>query len=409
MKKIFTLLSLFAFSYLDVNAQITASWTLLASGNNDTLYGVSAPQASICYVAGSNGVIRKTTDGGITWAGQASGTLEDLFAITFTDNLSGYIVGNKGTALKTIDGGGNWSVMSLGTIENFRCVYFTDANTGYIGGGTTSNGKIYKTINAGATWTNLNITTANSVIYSIFFTSPLIGYASIGVSGQIIKTTNGGITWSSPVMTGATNTGPLHFTSANNGFLTGNNGVIRTTADAGASWIGVTSGTTNALGRIDFYDSNNGFIVGGSLTANTGIILNTTNGGTSWSTYTPGTARLLSVDMVNANTGYATGLNGVILKYSSNVGIIENTPNHVSFTNYPNPFSNSTIVDLGDYKPLKSISVEIYDLTGKLIKSIISKNESKIEIERNDLSAGIFLYKVFDGTNYLGSGKMTVK
>jgi photosystem II stability/assembly factor-like uncharacterized protein len=70
---------------------------------------------------------------------------------------------------------------------------------------------------------------------------------------------------------------------------------------------------------IDFYDANNGYAVGGDITANTGKMLATTDGGATWTNITlnSGTARLARIDMVDQNTGYAVGLNGVILKYSS--------------------------------------------------------------------------------------------
>jgi photosystem II stability/assembly factor-like uncharacterized protein len=314
-------------------------------------------------------------------------------------------------ALKTTNGGSNWTAMSLGTTSNLRNIFFLDATTGFIAGGPTgSPGEIYKTINSGATWTLQPTSGAStSGLYGIYFTSSNVGYAN-DFAGNIIKTTNGGSSWTSCVVTAPTIfNGPMHFLDLNKGFTCGLNGEIRMTANAGATWTSVTSGTTNALTGIGFYDANNGFMVGGNVSANTGIILSTTNGGITWSQMIPGTSRLYRVDMVNANTGYVVGLNGTIMKYASNVGITENNLSPIKFNNYPNPFSTTTTIDLGNHQFKNEITVELYDLTGKLVMSKLIQNQNKVLMERNSLSEGIYIYKILDGNINVGSGKMTIK
>jgi hypothetical protein len=81
----------------------------------------------------------------------------------------------------------------------------------------------------------------------------------------------------------------------------------------------------------------------------------------------------------------------------------------VKFNNYPNPFSTATTIDLGNHQFKNEITVELYDLTGKLVMSKLIQNQNKVLIERNNLSEGIYIYKILDGNVYVGSGKMTIK
>src|ERR1043165_2396393 len=202
----------------------------------------------------------------------------------------------------------------------------------------------------------------------MFFTSPTDGYVT-EFSGKILKTTNGGTVWSALPSGTTTNLQAIYFTSTNNGVVAGDNGTVRITSNAGASWSGVTSGTTtDYLTGMDFYDANNGVIVGGNIGANTGIILTTANGGASWSTYSPGTSRLSKVDFLKLHPGYAVGLTGTLLKYSNNGGILEQDENITCFSNYPNPFTASTTIDCKGYSFTDSPLLEIYDVTGKLIR-----------------------------------------
>jgi hypothetical protein len=53
------------------------------------------------YVAGADGIIKKTTDGGLNWTVSPSGTTEELRGITFLNADTGYAVGENGTILKT--------------------------------------------------------------------------------------------------------------------------------------------------------------------------------------------------------------------------------------------------------------------------------------------------------------------
>lgn len=312
MKK--TLLLLLLLPCLNLSAQ---NWVTLSSGVTDALIVVSAPSPTICYAAGANGVILKTTNGGTSWVPQSSGTTSVFYGMWFTSLTTGYAVGSNGAAVRTTNGGMTWTPMSI-TSNDLRCIWFLDATTGFATGGiSTSLGSVYKTTDGGNSWTDLNINAPN-VVYGVYFTSATDGYAC-EYNGTIYKTTNGGASWITPATSGyVASLARLFFVSASTGFYCAGNGKIGKTTNSGASWTIIPSGTTEEHSGIHFLDANNGFIAGGNAGANTGRILRTTDNGASWTTsFTHPGARLCGVFYADATTAYAVGLNGAILKWST--------------------------------------------------------------------------------------------
>jgi photosystem II stability/assembly factor-like uncharacterized protein len=75
-------------------------------------------------------------------------------------------------------------------------------------------------------------------------------------------------------------------------------------------WVQQTSGTTTGLLSIHMLDQNTGYISGAN-----GILRKTTNGGTNWTALTSGVSDSLHcIFFSNVNTGYVVGSNGVIRK-----------------------------------------------------------------------------------------------
>ena len=75
----------------------------------------------------------------------------------------------------------------------FYSIYFVDTNIGYVCG---SGGRLYKTINAGSSWSEISLSSSfrNIVFKSIHFIDKSTGFI-VGTKGTILKTTNGGVSW----------------------------------------------------------------------------------------------------------------------------------------------------------------------------------------------------------------------
>lgn len=77
-------------------------------------------------------------------------------------------------------------------------------------------------------------------------------------------------------------------------------------------------------------------------------------------------------------------------------------------TVYPNPFSNYTTITLNDATQTNSYEFKLYNILGE---ELISKTISKkyITIKTNNLSSGVYLYKVIANNKTIQSGKLISK
>jgi len=112
------------------------------SGTTDTLESVSFVDRDIGWIAGQNGTVLHTTNGGIYWEALESGTTNWLRSIHFTDVLTGWVTGRGGKILHTSDGGVNWTDQSITDID-LNDIFITGLNHGWaVGdGGTILHGK----------------------------------------------------------------------------------------------------------------------------------------------------------------------------------------------------------------------------------------------------------------------------
>jgi len=285
---------------IDGGANWDTLWKDKTPENNSTLTSVFFTDANTGYVAGydpmggHHGIILKTIDGGLTWD-----SLElDVYylnSVFFTDINTGYLAGSvsyfnstdgrsyNGIILKTIDGGLTWDPLEL-DVTYLNSVFFTNTVTGYaVGsksyhnskGGISYDGIILKTIDGGVNWDPVCLDGGN--FSSIYFPDANTGYVIDG--STMFKTVDVGATWTNLLLYDySTNSyyylNSLYFTNANTGYAVGRSGTIIKTIDGGITWTKLSSGTTNNLFSIFFSDYNTGYAVGGR-----GTILKTTNGG----------------------------------------------------------------------------------------------------------------------------------
>ena len=79
-----------------------------------------------------------------------------------------------------------------------------------------------------------------------------------------------------------------------------------------------------------------------------------------------------------------------------------------SWSIYPNPAHHSFFVALADVATVKSGKFFLYNITGQLVREIDFAGQSKIEVNRSSLPAGLYIYKLQAGSNLLGTGKITL-
>jgi len=94
-------------------------------------------------------VVRRTTDGGITWENTTPPFGKTLRALSFVDSLHGWAVGMEGTIIRTKDGGFSWENLSYPTHVTFFDVEFVDSLRGVVVG---DSGFVLITDDGGESW-----------------------------------------------------------------------------------------------------------------------------------------------------------------------------------------------------------------------------------------------------------------
>ena len=164
-----------------------------------------------------------------TWNTVFSGTNEDLNSVHFANDTVGFIAGNNGVLLKTYDGGDSWiDVFNLDT-TSLLSVHAIDEDTLYVGG----IGKLYKSIDGGSTFTDLN---RNDYVSKVYFVNAQHGYyfkknsvfcaSSQDPTGgywhyhRLYETRDYGLTWSSVIISNGSFDRPeIQFTSDSIGYI----------------------------------------------------------------------------------------------------------------------------------------------------------------------------------------------
>lgn len=242
-----------------------------------------------------------TTDGGESWA-EKSGLPEAGYDITFVNEETGFIVGDHGSIQKI-----SFSPLTLesvsGNVSGYRRnlygVSFVDQNIGFA---TGQFGRIIKTSNGGQTWTTYAPT--HGKIDQVQVVSDSVGYALRGY--DIYKTDDHGVSWKQlSIPSGVGFTYPIDFVSEEIGYAigrSGNSNSVYKTKDGGLTWLRAHA-RESLLGEnlyaLDFISENVGFVSGGF---NSNVILKTVNGGQSWSQV--GNVTLGEIQFINETTGF---------------------------------------------------------------------------------------------------------
>lgn len=221
--------------------------------------------------------------------------------IKFTSASNGFAVGYKsllsglteGKVYKTTNAGNSWALQSVGSIPGIFGLCFADQNTGWFVG---DKGLVRKTTDGGLNWVQQ---TMDSTQYSerVYFLNSATGW----ISGNFTyKTTNGGINWIK-ITSAPSPTFGISFINESTGFLTSYSSRIHRTTDAGVTWNQVYAGDFNTfIYDISFSNNSTGWAVGESQSDG---VLKTTDGGLNWGKVLQ-VSGIKSLYFKDANTGW---------------------------------------------------------------------------------------------------------
>lgn len=353
---------------------------------------------------GSSGVVLTSQDKGNTWAYNKISE-KSLYSISMINDNTGWIAGSEGYLYRTTDGGATWDkTVSRRAIhlkyKDFHEVYFVDNEVGWAFGQYAA---VIKTTDGGETWKKQNVNLIRDIpIHNSHMLGRDVGYF-VGGRGMIQKTTDGGNTWIKLYNENhASDLRGIFMLDENTGWVCGDDGILLKTTNGGKIWdrVSILYPSTDLYG-IEFLNNDVGMIVGES-----GKTFRTTNGGNSWEFENSGATDHYALKMISPELSYISSATGNIIKFKmGDVSDIErvvnetNSPKDLTLEqNYPNPFNPSTTISF-TIPNEAHISLKVYDASGREVASLIN-NELFIAgvyskpFNAGNLASGVYFYSI---------------
>ncbi len=270
------------------------------------LTDVVAPNDSVAYVAGNEGVLLKTTNRGRSWRALPLGTPTDLRRVSFANAQVGWALaampyGSRGAQVRrTTDGGLTWTTQTVGgitvNVTGMLDVVARSPTDALVLVAINGAPILYRTTDGGLTWTNVPTNMLGTLTKArLQFTSLTVGYATVetfsfgGISSKLMKTVDGGANWVDITPSSET-VAATSFVSGQIGWTAGGDAGSAvpncyTTANGGSTWqprdIGgpgsFVGRPTYGLQQVAFADALRGIAISSS------DVYMTSNGGLTWS------------------------------------------------------------------------------------------------------------------------------
>jgi len=391
-------------------------WISQTSGTTDTLLSISFPfnvTTGYCAgVSGQNGVVVKTTNGGVNWIYELLSSNIQFRTVHFPTLNNGWVAGfynNNGIIMVTTNGGTTWSTQFTGGLiyANFNCIRFVNILKGWA---VTSLGMVYSTTNGGTDWSYVVTSAGNNSLNSISFANLTTGWI-VGQNSSILKTTNAGINWLMQTVINVTGLNGVDCINDAVCWAVGDLGRVIKTTNGGSSWFQQLVVPAEKFTSVNFIDLNTGWV-----TSSNGSIRATTNGGANWIVQSSGVTTPLRyvVFPMNNGTGWVCGVNGKLLKtinggFTGIEKISSEIPHRFSLLqNYPNPFNPVTQIKFQIAK-FSNAKLVVFDALGREVETLVNEQLKpgtyEAEFEGSKYSSGIYFYKLI-AENYTETKKM---
>ncbi len=384
-------------------------WYQQNSPVTDNLISISVIDEQHVWIAGVNGTLLYTEDGGTTWELKHTFPQQHLESIFFTNSQHGCLVGwgeeptDSTLVMITNDGGQTWQNKEHPRANYFFDVFFINDTRGWIVGKGGVAGWIIFTDDGGESWgRQMELLGVSGELYGVYFRDNLVGQIC-GVGGTFLITNNAGIVgngWAINISIpslGKDLYGMIDYGVAD-GWAVGEQGLIIGTIDNWTNWYEPASGTENNLNAVHGDVTVNKFWTVGDA----GTILHKAGFLVGWSSQVSGvTENLNDVGFASSDFGWAVGDNGTILKYTiSGAGIGEN--NEVIVSIYPNPCADALRLRYLIHD-IRYLICDLYSIEGKRIRELIHEvmpaGEHEVVVDMAGIPAGIYYLKLQVGNN----------
>ncbi len=282
-------------SSLSSNAVLTVTpglsvQSLSNPGVNGPLHGVFFLNGLYGAVAGQNGTLRLTRDGGQSWIIADPGVTNELFDVQMVGPAI-WVFGAGGHICVSYDGGVTWTPMATDTNARFRRGAFISSRRGFaVGSGgiycwnglsweycagsgldfygvhARGSGRAWAVGGNGAIWFydgtgwQPQYSAPGGITFSsVNFFNDSAGLA-VASGGAIYRTQDGGLHWERVESGVGTDLSGIAYGDGATVFVSGAGGTLLVSTDGGGSWTRLNSGTTTDLGGLAF-SGGNGYYV----------------------------------------------------------------------------------------------------------------------------------------------------
>ncbi|MBL4649399.1 MAG: T9SS type A sorting domain-containing protein, partial [Aureispira sp.] len=80
----------------------------------------------------------------------------------------------------------------------------------------------------------------------------------------------------------------------------------------------------------------------------------------------------------------------------------------VSVKVYPNPFEEMTTIEVSG-KEYQELELLVFDALGRLVETINSKDENRIQLLRGRMRQGVYFYQLKGNNELISTGKIVVQ
>lgn len=278
------------------------------------------------WIAGTDGILLTTSDGGQTWVKQRKITTDSFVQIHFINETTGWLLcernvfmrGDNATSYlrRTTDGGRTWEKVEFqdgGRERVTRLLFQADGRATAFGEG----GVFYKLQEDGVSWKKSQ-TAIHYLLLDGAFSDATVG-AIVGTGGTIMFTDDAGFTWEKATLLGDTETrlNAVYF-AEKGGWAVGTKGRIFRSNGGARLWRQQNSTVTANLNDVFFTNPTNGWAVGDN-----GIIVRTRDGGNSWFDVNSHVTHKLEKVLFAGGRGWAVGFGGTVLTYTDGPSTID--------------------------------------------------------------------------------------
>jgi photosystem II stability/assembly factor-like uncharacterized protein len=299
-------------------------WFLQREKQDDiTYYSIYFSNETNGWIVGYSGIIKHSSDGGITWYSQQSGVSSNLWGVCFVNSQNGWVCGAGNTVLRTLDGGGSWQNISPADTSGpiYVSIKFIDENVGWM---SSNSGEILKSTNGGISW-ELNKKCNLTARLAVFNANSVYALVPGVIIEKLYKTFDGGAIWDSVQFSIPKNyrESGMFFANANCGWITTENGTGGTiindypvvmTEDAGITWSSSDLLKDGGVTCVYFVTDKIGWVAGFNN------IYKTIDGGKHWNlefSTNNGELHAKDIHFCNASCGWIINYSGQIYKYKT--------------------------------------------------------------------------------------------